>query len=804
MTEIDPTNLVTPPSWSLAIGLIGRILILISSGAFAVSGIAWLFGGNRPALAKLGRFGFLAGCATLLGSFVSLGILFATNRFEFEYVFGHADSKNALGYRIAGIWSGQEGSFLLWGTCAAIFALFTVAKTGLYQRWYTIAYSFFLGGITSILAFESPFNLNLFEGKPFVPADGLGLAPSLQNYWVIIHPPTIFLGFGSLTALFALAFAALATKNYEDWIPIVRPWGIVATTLVGLGLCMGGFWAYETLGWGGFWMWDPVENVSFVPWCFTAALIHGVIVQATKKKWQISNLLLAGLPFLVFMYGTFLTRSGFLSEASVHSFAEMNSSALKLLIVLLAGTVLAFFGLWGYRAFQARKIKPVAETETGVGFRREAFYVLGMAALMTMGVATMIGMSVPFLQAVKGQKPKIVEEALYHQVLPWIFVPLMIIMAIAPFTAWNGSSAKELFSKIYTVFCISVGVTGLALFLTVVTSYGRQLDLAPPILMLGKFEVKGLAWLMVLFGICVFVMVGNFWRMGQLFKRSKMGTASFLSHVGVAILMAGLIISRGFESKGQSFVMQDRPGRLMNYEVRFAGMTSNERDRDNKLKLDVYDPHNKDKVLFTATPGLYKMTMADGQESTMVWPHIERGFLMDTYVSLGQPQTDASQDITLKAGESARFGKMILTYEKMTRSGEFGVTGTRFGAQVKVEAAGTTKSINPEMEIGESGKTIDHAIKLDDQMELAMIGMNAADKSVVLRVRLLTPLYPIEIYHKPMTILVWFGTGVLTFSGFLAAFYRRSRKRVAVRAAEAPKPVKKAGDLVTAIQGKAK
>lgn len=804
MTEIDPSNLVSPPSWSLAVGLIGRLLILIGSGAFAVSAIAWLFSKRWTSLAKLGKWAFGAGCVSLLGSFVALGVLFATNRFEYEYVFGHADSKNALGYRIAGIWSGQEGSFLLWGTCAAIFALFTIGKTGMYRRWYTISYAFFLGGITSILAFESPFNLNLFEGKPFVPADGLGLAPSLQNYWVIIHPPTIFIGFGSLTALFAIAFAALAEKDYDTWLPIVRPWGITALTFLGLGLCMGGFWAYETLGWGGFWMWDPVENVSFVPWCFAAAFIHGVLVQGTKKKWHITNLLLAGLPFLVFVYGTFLTRSGFLSEASVHSFAEMDRSALKLLIFLMGGTVLGFGGLWAFRAFQARKNKAVEEK--GSILRREAFYMFGITALMTMGIATAIGMSVPFFQAIKGQQPKIVEEALYHQVLPWIFVPLMLLMAVAPFVSWNGISAKELVTKVYTVFCVAVGVTGLALFLTVVTSYGRQLDLAPPIMMLGKFEVKGLAWLMVLFGICVFVMVGNLWRIGQLFKRSKMGTASFLSHVGVAILMAGLIISRGFEQKGQSFVMQDRPGRLLNYEVRYAGMTSTDRDRENKLKLDVYDPHGaKDKPLFTATPGLYTMTMADGRDSVMVWPFIKRGFLMDTYVSLGQPQTDASQDITLPSGESARFGQIVLTYKKMTRTGEAGMEGTKFGALVEVSSGGETKTINPQMELAGAGKMVDHPVKLDDKMELAMLGMNAADKSVTLRVRLLTPLYPIEIYHKPMTILVWLGTAVLTFAGFLAAFYRRSRQRVPVPVADAPKPAKKkAGDLVTAIQGKAK
>lgn len=796
---MNPLDFVSPPAWSLVVGAIGRFLILASAGLFALSGLSWIASSRWAAFAKLGKIGFASACVALLSSFLSLGTLFATNRFEYEYVYGHADSHNALGYRIAGIWSGQEGSFLLWATCSALFALFTVAKTGIYRKWYSIAFAFFLGGIASILAFESPFNLNLFEGKAFVPAEGLGLAPSLQNYWVIIHPPTIFLGFGSLTALFALAFAALAIKDYEGWIPIVRPLAIVSVTLVGLGLCMGGFWAYETLGWGGFWMWDPVENVSFVPWCFVAALIHGVIVQATRKKWQMTNMMLGALPFLIFLYGTFLTRSGFLSDASVHSFAEMDRSALKLLIVLMGGATIGFLGLWGVRVFQARKL--VVEAEPAPGMRREAFYMIGITCLLAMGFATAIGMSVPLVQGLRGQKPRVVEEALYHQVLPWIFIPIMLLMAVTPFVSWRGMKAKDLASRIYTVLCITVGLTGLVLFLTVVTPFGKQLEMAPKVTLLGRFEVNGLAWIMTLVGICLLVLVGNTWRVIELYKRSKLGVAPFFAHIGVAILMAGLIISRGFEQKAQSIVMKNHPGRLMSYEVRYAGMTSDEHDRDNKLKLEIYDPHNKNAPIFTATPGLYKIKMADGQEQTMVWPHIERGFLMDTYVSLGQPQSDASEDVSVAVGKSTQFGGLTFKYDEMTRKGEFGKAGTRFGAIVTVTGGGKTEKINPEMEIGEDGKMIMHPAPLDDNMQLAMVGMNAADKSVTLRVQLTTPMYPIEIYHKPMTMLVWIGTGILTLSGFASAFYRRSRRAAVVPVAETPKKPTKAAELVTAIQG---
>ncbi len=788
MNEIIQSEFASPPSWSLAIGVIGRVLILVGAGLFALAGGAWAFSKGSPLLAKVGKYGFNAACLSLIGAFVSLGILFAAKRFEFEYVFGHADNQSALAYRIAGIWSGQEGSFLLWATCSALFALITVGRTGKYRRWYSFAFCFFLGGIASILAFESPFNLNMFNGSPVVPENGVGLAPSLQNYWVIIHPPTIFMGFGSLTVLFALAFSALVIKDYDGWVPIVRPWAIVSVTLVGLGLCMGGFWAYETLGWGGFWMWDPVENVSFVPWCFAIVLVHGIIVQATRKKWKMTNLLFGALPFMAFVYGTFLTRSGVLADTSVHSFAEMDRSALKLLLVLLAGVTLGFGGLWAVRAFQGRKEKQIEENTSGL--RREGFYMLGIAAILALGVTTMIGMSVPLILALQGKEVAVVEEGLYHQVLPYMFIPIMLLMAIAPFVSWRAMKGRELASRVYTVLCITVGLTGLMLFLTVVTPLAKSIDLYPTITMLGSYKVPGLAWITVLTGICLFVIVGNGWRIVELGKRSKLGLAPFFAHIGVAILLAGLIVSRGLERKDQSFVMEDHPGRLLSYEVRYAGMTLDERDRDNEVKLDVYAAGG-DKPLFTATPGLYNLVASDGHVDTMVWPHIEHGLLMDTYVSLGSPQTNLGQNITVPFGETVQLGATTITYEDVVREGEMGMEGGSLGAVLTVNEDGQKKSVVPALSFGENGEMISHPAVLDEDTQLALVSMNAEDRSVVLRLQLSTVIYPIEIYHKPMTMLVWLGSGLLTLAGIASAVYRRSTVPVEAEAEEESSPARR-------------
>jgi cytochrome c-type biogenesis protein CcmF len=776
--DANTLTVATPPAWSLTVGDAGRISVLVAVSLFGIAVIAWLFAKSDARIEKIGKFAFAAGCLCTVATFLSLATLFLNNRFEFEYIWAHSDLRTAPIYKLAAVWSGQQGSFLLWAVSAAIFGWLAVGRTGEYRRWFSIAYSGFLGAIVAILAYESPFKLILVDGAAVVPADGRGLAPSLQNYWVTIHPPVIFLGFGSLTVLFALALAALINKNHDTWIGIVRPWAILSTTLVGVGLCMGGFWAYETLGWGGFWMWDPVENVSFVPWCLCAAFIHGVIVQVVKNKWKIANLLMAGLPFLTFVYGTFLTRSGFLADASVHSFAEMDRSALRLLMFVMGISSVAFLGLWSLRAIQSRKVvEQVVEVK---GVHREGMYRLGALALGAMGLATMIGMSVPFFMALQGRPPKVVEEATYHKVLPWIFVPLVILMAIAPFVAWNGATLKDVLKRAYSLLCIAIGACGFILLLVVFSPLGKLADLTGTSSFPFGLKVSNLAWVVFLAGLSVLILVGTTWRMYELRKASKLAWSSFITHGGVAMLMAGLIVSRGFERKIQTFVMDGHPGTLLDYAIRYKGMTSNFADRENKMQFEVISANGSKPVDFIATPGFYYIESGDGHKDPMAWPHVQRSAFYDLYFTMHEPQRDATEPFTLKPGESREFSGYTMTYKKMVREGDSGMAGTKFGAELHVKSAVGAFVTTPKMELG-SGGTNQHTGKLGQSFEVQMTGMDAATKAVTLQVQLAKPMYPLEIYVKPLTSLVWLGTAVMTLGGFMSAYYRRVARKVAVR-----------------------
>jgi len=769
--------LIKPPNWSLDLGEAGRVFVWMAIALYAFAALGWLLSPRLPKLEKPAKWSFTLGALSLFGTFIVLGILFAQNRLEYEYIWQHGDGANPIQYRIAGIWSGQQGSFLLWACTSALFGILAVRGTGQYRRWFTIIYAVFLGSLAGILSYETPFALNQLNGVPVVPASGLGLAPSLLNYWVTIHPPTIFMGFGSLTVMFAYAMSALITKRYVEWIPMVRPWAIVSMSLVGVGLCMGGFWAYETLGWGGFWMWDPVENTSFVPWIFTVAFVHGVMVQVTKKSWKILNLLLGGLPFVLFVYGTFLTRSGLLGDTSVHSFAEMNTVALKVLLAIMIGSAGLFFTLWITRTVQFFRSNPDPDPPNP-GISRERWHRVATVLLSVLGIGAAIGMSVPFVMGLMGQKPRVVEEGVYHQVLTWAYVPLMLVMAAAPLTAWRGMGLNAFLKRVFGVACVTIFIVGLAMITMAFSPSVRALT-GETVRLPLHIEVPIRIWIVLLVSLSAAVIVANLFRIGELFKRSKFSAAAFMAHIGVATLMAGLIISRGLEQKQVIQVQKNVPDVGLGYTVTYKGPTSSLSDRNNTILFDL----KRGAEHWTASPGLYVIDKGDGQQpETMVWPYIQHHALYDVYFAL-QPPASGEGEMTVPLGGSVTMDRFVLTYTKMTQKGTPGTPGAQFGALLHVKDGDKSWDINPSIELTDKGMR-EHPVDLTDDLSISVGQMDAATRSVTLKAEFKNAIYPVQIFYKPMTILVWLGTALMGVAGLLSAYYRRRPKGLALREEE--------------------
>jgi len=220
--------------------------------------------------------------------------------------------------------------------------------------------------------------------------------------------------------------------------------------------------------------------------------------------------------------------------------------------------------------------------------------------------------------------------------------------------------------------------------------------------------------------------------------------------------------------------MKDHPGKGLGYEFRYRSMTSNEKDKNNKVLFDVYSADDPKKLLFTAAPGMYKVPVEGGPDNTMVWPAIVHRPLYDVYVSLRPPQNEASDPMSLKEGDAKVFGGFVIHYDKMSMTGQPGQPGTAFVANLTIDDGKQKRSVLPSLELGSEGAPVPHAAAVDDNLNVEVASFNAADRSVTLQFQLSSPMYPIDVFHKPMTCLVWFGTGLMTVAGLLAAAYRRA------------------------------
>ena len=274
---------------------------------------------GRTDLLGTARSAYAAFTTSIVAASGVLLALLLQHRFDVSYVNSYSSLDLPFHFLLSTFWAGQEGSFLLWIFWGSIIGLFVWRSAKEQEAPVMVVYLATFLGIVAILCKQSPFKLL----PPPAPTDGVGLNPLLQDAWMVIHPPVMFIGFASLSVPFAFAIAALWKKRWDGWVTRAIPWALVSFVTLGTAILMGGYWAYKTLGWGGYWGWDPVENTSLVPWLFTVALVHGMFLQRVRRRHRKVNLILACASFATILYGTFLTRSGVLADFSVHSFIDL-------------------------------------------------------------------------------------------------------------------------------------------------------------------------------------------------------------------------------------------------------------------------------------------------------------------------------------------------------------------------------------------------------------------------------------------------------------------------------------------------
>src|SRR6266498_2747378 len=465
--------------------------------------------GQAEAL-SLARNAYAAFATCIVAAAGTLMALLLQHRFDISYVNSYSSRDLPTYFLISTFWAGQEGSFLLWCFWGAIIGLFVWRSAREQEAPVMIVYLSTFIGIVAILCKQSPFKLL----PPPAPADGVGLNPLLQDPWMVIHPPVMFSGFASLSVPFAFAIAALWKKRWDGWVTRAIPWALFTFLALGTAVLMGGYWAYKTLGWGGYWGWDPVENTSLVPWLFTAALVHGMFLQRAKKRHRKVNLILACGAFLTILYGTFLTRSGILADFSVHSFIDLGITG-WLVTILLGFLLLSVAALaWRWRSI------PALEEEEGPVLSRSVLFILGIAVFCALAFVILLGTSAPLLTRLSGN-PSQVQTSFYGRTATPAALLLLVLSGLVPFVSWKAAPARELLGNARRSLAVGAGVVVLALAL----------------------GARDPASLMLLF-VCGFAADMNLRAVLRKAKNGKLGGAGgYLAHVGLGIMLAGIVVS---------------------------------------------------------------------------------------------------------------------------------------------------------------------------------------------------------------------------------------------------------------------
>ncbi|MBC7534977.1 MAG: cytochrome c biogenesis protein CcsA [Ferruginibacter sp.] len=473
-------------------GQLGHFFIILGFIAALLSTISFFKASREKDLIQknnwitFGRSVFFVQIASVIAIFSIIFFICSHHYYEYMYAYKHASKELEPKYLLACIWEGQEGSFLLWTIWHSVLGIFIMFRSKEWQApvmtVISLAQFFLLMMILGIYVFDarignSPFTLtrneiagpifNLPNYLSFI-KDGMGLNVLLRNYWMVIHPPVLFLGFASTIIPFAYAYAGIQTKRYGEWVKPVLPWALFSAAVLGVGIMMGGKWAYESLSFGGYWAWDPVENASLVPWLLLIAGLHTMVIYNATGHSLRASYLFAILCFVFILYSTFLTRTGVLGDTSVHAFTEAGN----VINIMIGIFVLAFTVPMLFLFFKNYKKIPAIfkEEETS---SREFWMFIGSLVFFLSALFIIAITSIPVYNKIPFIKDLIIKihggplampedpEFLYNKIMVLVAFILGLLTAITQYFKYKSSPSSYVIKKIIAPTLTAILVTTL-------------------------------------------------------------------------------------------------------------------------------------------------------------------------------------------------------------------------------------------------------------------------------------------------------------------------------------------------------
>ncbi len=443
------------------IPILGRGLVLVALGACSAGALIAFVSGYRrdPVGAGLARQMALlyAGVIVLAGLLLEFALV--THDFSVSYVAEVGNLSTPLYLALASLWSGRDGSILLWGVVLAVEALVFArvsARRDTRNGSYALGVIFVIGAFYSLLSAgpACPFN----SVSP-VPSDGPGPNPLLQNHILMIaHPPALYLGYVGMAIPFGMGIASLLSGRLDAvWLRSIRRWNLFAWTFLTLGILLGGWWSYEVLGWGGYWAWDPVENASLLPWLTSTALLHSVVATQRRRLYIGWTMVLVVASFLLTMLGTFMTRSGIFN--SVHSFTQSAIGPVFLAFIgflLLACVLILSSGVERLN----RSARPLARP-----LSKEGSFLLGNLVLTVITLTVLLGSLYPLIHEVLTGEKISIGAPYYNKMAIPMLVALLLLMALAPVLPWGGALRRGLWKQYFVPLGAALAAFGLALAL---------------------------------------------------------------------------------------------------------------------------------------------------------------------------------------------------------------------------------------------------------------------------------------------------------------------------------------------------
>ena len=420
---------------------IGYLLLIIAMLLTLFGMVGGFYGGfkRRQDLVAVSFHAIYAVGALVTAASIILWYGLLNDHFELSYVWNHSERALPVFYKFASLWGGQAGSLLFWCLLLSVYGV-TVAFS--YRNRHRVLMPFVnavLLGTSFFFLILLVFAANPFEQYGFSPPDGLGLNPLLQNYWMVIHPVMLYLGYVGLVVPFAFGIGALISKQVDNrWVRVVRRWTLIPWMFLSVGILMGSQWAYMELGWGGYWAWDPVENASFLPWLTATAFLHSILIQDRRGMLKVWNMVLIWATYFLVILGTFTTRSGILE--SVHSFAR--SDVGPYFLVFLSILAVGFVWLLFERLPLLR-----SENEVDSMMSREAAFLANNWLFVSITFATLWGTFFPMFSELITDMRISVAAPWFNKVTGPLFLLLFFLMGVGPLLGWRRTSIEQLRSQ---------------------------------------------------------------------------------------------------------------------------------------------------------------------------------------------------------------------------------------------------------------------------------------------------------------------------------------------------------------------